>query len=144
MPEPPETRAISNRAIEPGQHVTLLKSTGGLLPRQRFDRHQTALRTIVKRVLRVKTLANETEAMVQRATHVQIRTSGVAEGHQCRERSHGIQDYLQRCCRVPRQPTRMATCERRWVGKGSSVPVLEHPHWCCSAIERRRVPHQRR
>ena len=35
---------------------TLLKSTAGFLPRHKFDKHHTAFRTIVKRVLREKIL----------------------------------------------------------------------------------------
>ena len=35
---------------------TLLKSTAGFFPRHKFDKHHTAFRTIVKRVLREKIL----------------------------------------------------------------------------------------
>ena len=37
-------------------NITLIKSTAGFLPRHKFDKHQTAFRTIVKRVLREKIL----------------------------------------------------------------------------------------
>ena len=37
-------------------YFTLLKSTAGFFPRHKFDKHHTAFRTIVKRVLREKIL----------------------------------------------------------------------------------------
>ena len=85
---------------------TLLKSTVGFLPRHKFDKHQTALRTIVKRVLRVKMLQKKKrERWSKCEMKKNLLTSTRVEECQYRERSHDTQDCHQRCYQEPKQPT---------------------------------------
>jgi len=90
-------------------YFTLLKSTAGFLPRHKFDKHHTALRIIVKRVLRVKILKKQKI----RTKYKSIFTSLMAEVHPYREHNHDIQDYLQRYYQVPKQPKQKYISLRR-------------------------------
>ena len=88
--------------------LTLLKSTGGFFPRHKFDKHQTALRTMVNRALRVKILRTkytDDESMEKMLTSVMV------EEHLNREHNHGIRDCLQRCYQEPKPPSKIH-CKR--------------------------------